>query len=314
MNETQHLNNRFARILLYVCLFVISITRLAFTQGITTQELKKVLQIKGEENGMLVLPSDVAVFAGKIYVVDGGHHRIVVFDENGKLLFKFGGKGRKNGQMNYPVGIFAASNKQVYVADSGNHRIQIFSAEGAFLSSFKIESNKKPRRPIDVIRHSRTGNIFVSSSNHDLMVYSPKGKLLYKWGGNGMNQGEFRYPATISELNDGRIAVVDVLNSRLQVFDADGKASMVVGGWGVLPGQLIRPKGVAIDAKGNFYISDSYMNLVQSFSDTGEFIAVLGKKGRPYKMLTPVGMTVDNNKLYIVEMREHKVSVYQLVN
>ena len=253
-------------------------------------------------------------FLDKIYVVDGGNHRIVVFDLNGKYLFQFGGKGSKNGQMNYPVGIFAATNKRIYVADSGNHRIQIFSADGSYLSSFNIESNKKPRRPIDVIRHSRTGNIIVSSSSHNLMVYSPNGKLLDKWGGNGMNQGEFRYPATISEMKDGRIAVIDVLNSRLQVFDVDGKVSMVVGGWGVLPGQLVRPKGVAIDRNDNFYISDSYMNLVQSFSETGEFIAVMGKKGQPYKMVTPVGMTVDNNKLYIVEMRKHKVSVYQLVN
>lgn len=314
MNEISKLKNRLEKYLFFTFLLVISVIRLAFAEGVATQELKKVLQIKGENNVVLVLPSDVAVFSNKIYVVDGGNHRIVVFDLNGKYLFQFGGKGSKNGQMNYPVGIFAATNKRIYVADSGNHRIQIFSADGSYLSSFNIESNKKPRRPIDVIRHSRTGNIIVSSSSHNLMVYSPNGKLLDKWGGNGMNQGEFRYPATISEMKDGRIAVIDVLNSRLQVFDVDGKVSMVVGGWGVLPGQLVRPKGVAIDRNDNFYISDSYMNLVQSFSETGEFIAVMGKKGQPYKMVTPVGMTVDNNKLYIVEMRKHKVSVYQLVN
>jgi len=314
MNEILKLKNRLEKILFFSFILVISITRLAFAQGIATEELKKVLQIKGEKNGMLVHPSDVAVLAGKIYVVDGGHHRVVVFDIKGKLLFEFGEKGNDNGQMNYPVGIFVATNKRVYVADSGNHRIQIFSAGGDYLSSFKIESNNKPRRPIDVIRHSRTGNIFITSSNHDLLVYSPKGEFLHKWGGNGTNQGEFRYPATISELKDGRIAVVDVLNSRVQVFDVDGNVSMVVGEWGVLPGQLIRPKGVAIDTKGNFYISDSYMNLVQSFSEIGQFVSVLGKKGQPYKMVTPVGMTIDNNKLYIVEMRKHKVSVYQLAN
>lgn len=107
--------------------------------------------------------------------------------------------------------------------------------------------------------------------------------------------------------------MVDVLNSRVQVFNQDGTVSMVVGEWGVLPGQLFRPKGVAIDHKGNFYVSDSYMNVVQKYSDGGEFIAVLGDKGKPYEMLTPVGMTVYKNKLYVVEMRSHQVSVYQLV-
>jgi len=29
-------------------------------------------------------------------------------------------------------------------------------------------------------------------------------------------------------------------------------------------------------------------------------------------MLTPVGMTVYKNRLYVVEMKKHRVSVYQL--
>jgi len=282
--------------------------------GIPTQPAEKILQIGGGQDNLLVFPSDVAVASGRIYVVDGGSHRVAVFNIKGEYLFQFGGRGAARGQMNYPVGIDVADNKRVYVADSGNHRIQIFSLDGMFLSSFSVGSKDKPVRPVDVIRHSKTGNIMVTCSNHRLMVFSPKGKLLSSWGRNGMNQGEFRYPATITEMNDGRIAVVDVLNSRVQVFDPDGKPSMLVGEWGVLPGQLFRPKGVAIDGKGKIYISDSYTNVVQKFSDIGEFESVLGKGGRPYKMNTPVGMTVYRDRLYVVEMRAHKVTVYKLAD
>lgn len=291
---------------------------------IKTQTAHKVLQLGDttDENSeqALELPSDVAVHAGKIYVVDGSHHRIMVYDLKGKFLFQFGSKGEQPGQLNYPVGIDVSTDNRVYVADSGNHRIQIFSNKGVFLSGFTIKSdkknnkkgNKKEIRPIDVIRHSRTGNIIVSCSNHRLMIYTAKGKLLKKWGSNGMNRGEFRYPATIVELKDGRIAVVDVLNSRAQVFNMNGSISLTVGEWGVLPGQLFRPKGIAIDQQGNFYISDSYMNVVQKFSDGGDFVAVLGDKGKPYDMLTPVGMSISQNRLYVVEMKKNRVSVYQL--
>jgi len=283
-----------------------------FAQGIPTQKNTRVLQLQGQADSALALPSDVAVYGGKIYVVDGGNHRVVVYDLEGNYLFQFGEKGQKPGQMNYPVGIDAAKDNRIYVTDSGNHRVQIFTSMGKFLSSFQVKFKGKGIRPIDIIRHSRSGNLIVSGANR-LLTYNPKGQLLKTWGGNGVNQGEFRYPATLAELGDGRIAVVDVLNSRVQVFNKDGSISMIVGEWGVLPGQVVRPKGVAIDRKGNFYISDSYMNLVQKYSDGGEFIAVLGERGQAYEMLTPVGMTVYKNRLYVVEMRKHQVSVYQLV-
>ncbi|VAW63438.1 hypothetical protein MNBD_GAMMA09-814 [hydrothermal vent metagenome] len=286
----------------------------AYASGIPTQKAPKVLQLGNSGAQTLALPSDIAIYRNKIYVVDGTNHRIMAYDLNGKLLFHFSGKGSQPGELNSPLGIDTSPDGKIYITDSGNKRIQIFSAEGKFVSGFNVKIGKKSVRPVDVIYHSRSGNIIVSGSNHYVMTFSPKGKLLKKWGGNGISKGEFRYPATISELKDGRIAVVDVLNSRVQVFNPDGSVSITVGQWGVLPGQLFRPKGIAIDKKGNFYISDSYMNVLQKYSDSGKFIAVLGNKGKPYKMQTPVGMTVYKDRLYVVEMRNHLVSVYKLVN
>jgi len=284
------------------------------TAAIPTQPAPRILQLGDNGDDPLSLPSDVAVHNNKIYVVDGLKHRIMVYKLEGQFLFSFGSRGSQPGQFDSPVGIDAATDGRIYVADSGNKRIQVFSDRGQFISTFKLKLKNRLVRPVDLIRHSRTGNIIVSGSNHFLMSFSPQGKLLGKWGGNGINEGEFRYPATLSELNDGRIAVVDVLNSRVQVFNPDGSISSVVGSWGVLPGQLFRPKGVAIDQRGNFYISDSYMNVIQKFSDGGQFIAVLGHQGKPYSLLTPVGMTVYRNHLYVVEMRNHRVSVFQLTN
>lgn len=315
MIQKKWINNHLSKLISWIFSLFLMLSSTVFASYANGETVKKILQITGHDKSVLALPSDVAVADEKIYVVDGGHHRIVVFDMQGDFLFQFGGKGKTKGKMNFPVGIFVDSDNTVYVADSGNYRVQVFSASGQFKSSFKIKSGKKNIRPVDLIVHSQTGRIILSgSNNHSLMEYSHAGKLIKKWGGNGVNQGEFRYPATINELNDGRIAVVDVLNSRVQVFNTDGTVSMVVSDWGVLPGQMVRPKGVAVDKKGNFYISDSYMNLVQSFTESGDFISVLGEKNKPFKMVTPVGLAVYKNKLFVVEMRKHLVSVYQLVN
>jgi len=295
----------------FAMLFFVSGIAIASAQGIPTQKTPRIFQIKSQPEITLALPSDVAVVNNKIYLVDGGNHRIVVYDLQGEYLFTFGGEGNLAGQLKYPVGIFVASNGRVYVADSGNHRIQIFTDKGEYLSGFAVKIKGRSIRPIDVIRHSKSGKIIVSGGDR-LLTYNSKGRLLKSAGSNGVNRGEFRYPATLSEMRDGRIAVVDVLNSRVQVFNPDGSVSTAIGEWGVLPGQLFRPKGVAVDRRNNFYISDSYLGVVQKFSDGGEFKAVLGEQGKPYKMLTPVGMTIYKNRLYVVEMRNNLLSVYQL--
>lgn len=320
----QQSSHNFVHYLLFLCLLFTTGNSVLHAGNVKSKNAELILQLglsaeinsseKDSERQSLQLPSDVAVGRNNIYVVDGSHHRIVVYDLQGNFLFSFGSEGNKPGQFSYPVGIDAASNNRIYVADSGNKRIQIFSEQGVFLSSFEIKGEGEQGRPIDVMRHSKTGNLIVSSSNHHLLTYSPKGKLLKRWGINGTGRGEFRYPATLSEMKDGRIAVVDVLNSRVQVFHSDGTLSLVVGEWGVLPGQLFRPKGIAIDAKDNFYISDSYMGVVQKYGDDGLFKAVLGDGGNFYTMLTPVGMTINKNRLYVVEMKNNKVSVYQLAD
>ncbi len=325
MQHSQRTKNNFAYFLLTLCLFFSITTGAVYANNIKTQSAKQILQLgqpteeinDAEQNvktPVLQLPSDVAVYKNRIYVVDGSNHRIVVYDLQGKFLFSFGSQGDQPGQFYYPVGIDAAKDNRIYVADSGNHRIQIFSDQGVYLSAFTVKDKGKRGRPIDIMLHNKTGNLIVSSSNHHLLTYSRQGKLLKTWGKNGTSRGEFRYPATLSELADGRIAVVDVLNSRVQVFNTDGTISLMVGHWGVLPGQLFRPKGIAIDAKGNFYISDSYMGVIQKYADDGIFSAVLGENGKPYSIDTPVGITINNNRLYVVEMKSNKVSVYQLAD
>jgi hypothetical protein len=106
--------------------------------------------------------------------------------------------------------------------------------------------------------------------------------------------------------------VVDVLNTRVQVFRENGEFSIQVGEWGVLPGQLFRPKGIATDRQGRFYISDSYMNLVQVYSDIGQFLYYLKVADSAHQMNTPTGMTIADDRLYIAELLANKVSVFKL--
>jgi tripartite motif-containing protein 71 len=257
----------------------------------------------------LSLPSDVAIGSGgRVYVVDGGNHRVAVFSPAGQYLFTIGRKGEGSGEFRDPVGIGADARGRVYVADSGNHRIQIFDANGRFSGSFRTGNG----RPIDVAPDAEGKTLYVTGG-HRLTAYSPTGQVLRQWGSEGQSQGEFRYPASVLVAPEGHVYVVDALNSRVQIFDPQGKFVFQVGAWGVLPGQLFRPKGVALDSKNRIYVTDSYMDLVEVFGSDYQFQHVLGAKGKIRRVTAPGGMAIDaSDRLFVAEMLANKVSVFSL--
>ena len=58
---------------------------------------------RGNGPGEFNLPRDLAIGKdGRLYVVDGGNFRVVVFDREGKYLFSFGSVGKQYGQFARP--------------------------------------------------------------------------------------------------------------------------------------------------------------------------------------------------------------------
>ncbi|PWB53760.1 MAG: hypothetical protein C3F18_07170 [Nitrosomonadales bacterium] len=290
---------------------------LSFAGGIPTAGVRHLFDITGQGAGGLSLPTDVAVSSdGRIYVVDGGNHRVVGFDRNGKHFLTIGSKGPGDGQFKDPVGIGTDGKGRLYVADTGNHRIQVFGADGRFQYGFPVVDSGLAIRPIDVATDASGNKIYVSgNNNHKIMEFAAPGRLVRQWGGNGESGGLFRYPASVAVSTEGDVYIADALNSRVQGFDNEGTLLIQVGTWGVLPGQLFRPKGVAIDGKQNIYISDSYMDVIQVYDSEGRFLHVLGHGGKPQRFVSAGGIAIGtDNRLYAAEILRNKVSVYSLDN
>ncbi len=275
----------------------------------------KVMELTGTPKDNMLMPTDIAV--GKqqrIYVVDSGNHRILVYKADGSYLFSFGSQGNGDAELDSPVGISAARDGRVLVADRGNNRIQIFDSDGKFIKSVMTTVGKSPVIPVDVAVDKQGKRIIVSASApyHSILVYDNNGKLRGVWGKPGNNQGEFRYPATLAVSSENENYIVDVFNSRVQVLDNKGKFLVSVGSWGVTPGHLFRPKGVVIGNKGQILVSDSYLGVVQIYNNDTRFRAVLGVKGEIAQFDTPAGMAVDEqDRVYIAQMLANKVTVIQ---
>ena len=271
------------------------------------------------EHGLLQ-PSDVAV--GKdhlIYVLDGVNNRVVVFDEQGTFSFSFGGKGSGEGLFNAPVGLTTDSKGNVYVADTGNRRVQVFSPRGSFKSLVVVKpaGGESPSDPVDCEVDEKRQRLYVADNdNHRILVYSLTDyKLLESWGSEGEGMQQLRHPFLIALAQDTSLLVVDVLNTRVQVWSPQGQAVNSIGDYGVDVGQLYRPKGVCIDKDNVIFVSDSYVGAIQRFNRYGHLKSVLGDETGKVKIWkTPVGITIDSKqRLYVVEMLLNRVGVYQIL-
>ena len=296
-------NRQLIHVLTVTCLFILSATVAA--------EMPMGAPNQTGQLDMLLMPSDVAVGSdGQAYVVDSGNHQVAVFDAAGTRVMSLGMMGAEDGQLLYPLGIGVSAKGEVWVADKGNERVVMFDARARPRTAFELEAGGDSIVPVDIAVGPGGKELFITSNNtHQVVVFSNKGEFLRAWGGEGEDDGQFIYPATIDIDSSGNVYVVDVINARVQKFDSAGNHLLTIGKQGGKAGTFYRPKGVAVDTTGNIYVSDSFLGVVQVFSPDGEFAYVIGEDGTATVYDTPVGLAASGSRLYVTQMLAGKVAI-----
>ena len=282
----------------------LAVLGLIVASATVAQEVPVVITDTLSDIGKLSVPSDVGIGkAGATYVVDGGNHQVAVFDAMGSRTATLGEMGSEEGQLLSPLGLGTSSKGEVYVADKGNNRLVMFDAKGKFRRVIPLADDGDDVAPVDVAVGPKGKELFVTANNsHKVLVFSTKGELLRAWGGEGEDDGQFRYPATIDIDAAGNVYVVDVLNARVQKFDSAGTHLQTIGELGGKAGTFFRPKGIAVDSAGNIYVSDSFLGVIQVFNAAGEFHYVISEDGETSVFETPVGLAASGNKLFVTQM------------
>ncbi|XP_035660410.1 tripartite motif-containing protein 2-like [Branchiostoma floridae] len=104
---------------------------------------------------------------GNILVSDWRSDSVYVYDESGKFLFQFGGKGSGEGQLMYPRGICTGSSGHILVADNENRRVQIFTRHGEFVRTFRTGF-----KPTGLAVGPEGQLVVTDQPNHTLAVFS----------------------------------------------------------------------------------------------------------------------------------------------
>lgn len=248
---------------------------------------------------------------GRILVTDVSQAAVFVFDPSAGKLLVWRSAGQTARFMT-PVGIAPGAEGEILVADADLRIVVRLNREGEPVGGIGLGSLE---RPVGVVRDAARGRIFVADAKaHDVKVFSDAGELIGRIGSHGDGAGEFNAPTYLAYADD-RLIVTDTLNSRVQVFDAEGGFVREFGRRGLFVGDLPRPKGVAVDARGNLYVVESYYDHLLVFNDQGELLLAIGGSGSGIgEFYLPAGVWTDHrDRIYVADAFNGRVMIFQFL-
>lgn len=199
--------------------------------------------------------------SGRVYVVDGNRVRRLdaqaapTVAGTGVRGFSGDGGPATDALLSSPAAIAFDSEGNLYIADAGNNRIRRVGRDGI------------------------------------ITTVAGSGRRGYGGDGGPAALALLNSPAGIAVGFGDSVFVADTGNNRVRMISADGTISTVAGtgepgyaGDGGVASQAVlnSPQGLAVDAEGNLYITDSFNDRVRKVDLEGVITTIAGDGGQSY--------------------------------
>ena len=294
-------------------------------------------------------PAGLAVdSSGNLYIADTRNSIIRKVDTNGNIStvagyggFGFSGDGSAaaGAALNYPTGVAVDSSGNFYIADRVNNRVRVVNATSGIITTmagngtFGYSGDGGPAPNAELLPYSvavdGAGNVYIADLEFARIRKVTTAGIISTVAGNGTfgfsgdggpATSAALAPYAIASDSAGNLYIADAYDNRIR--KVSGGTITTVAGNGTFEysgdigpaasAQLNFPSGVAADAAGNFYIADTYNNVVRQVSTKGTITTVAGNGAFGYsgdggaatgaQLAQPSGVAVDRSgNIYIAD-------------
>jgi sugar lactone lactonase YvrE len=196
--------------------------------------------------------------------------RVVVVQRVAPAVLVFGPDGELEESWHHPQlpsvhGVSLDAEDNLLVTSFDAHQVLRFDRTGRItleLGTFDGPHWAEPfNHPTD-IAVAPDGEIYVTDGYGNARVhrFAADGRLIGSWGAPGVAPGEFCCPHGIWITADDRVVVLDRDNSRIQVFDREGKLQTIWSGF-------VKPMDIWGNAAGDLFVSDQTPRIVRLGAD-----------------------------------------------
>jgi DNA-binding beta-propeller fold protein YncE len=252
---------------------------------------------------------------GHLYVLTRGSAPVMEFDADGRFVRAFG-----EGIFSRTHGLYIDADDNIWVTDVREQIVVKFSAAGEMLMTLgtrgeagawdEAAGTRRFSEPNDLVV-ADNGDVFVVQGHMPgergdarVLKFAADGSFIRDWGGKGSEPGRFQVAHGIALDADGLLWVMDRENSRIEVFDQDGKfvremayaglpcgvdigdefvfmvngftgqilqmdlagnVLAAMGRPGTNPGEFGEAHYIAVSPRGELYVSDTVNRAVQKF-------------------------------------------------
>lgn len=233
---------------------------------------KKLFRFGLREPNTLARPQAIALDDhGRVYVLDVGLRRVMVFDALGLFQFFI---TLERGFTNPVAVAVSPDGKTIYVVDRGDldnddHKVVALAPDGG--EKFRLGARGREDGQFNIPLAATVapdGTLLVADSgNARIQAFDAGGKFKFSFGGFGAEPGRFSRPRAIAADSEGNIYVADAGFNNVQIFNAKGQLLMPLGRLSQEggPGNYSLIGSIAIDEANRLFITDNLFRKIDVF-------------------------------------------------